>query len=78
MLYITQGNHDCLMAPIPGLRNKEVCLMYQWVTLRHILGEYGNLFCKSPYSFQMREKNSHQKKAPNTDTFHTVVRFYGS
>ena len=21
----------------------------------------------------MREKNSHQKKAPNTDTFHTVV-----
>ena len=27
MLCITQGNHYCLMAPVPGLRNIEVCLM---------------------------------------------------
>ena len=26
-----QGNHYCLMAPIPGLRNKEICLICQWV-----------------------------------------------
>ena len=31
MLYIMQGSHYCLMDPIPGLRNKEVCLMCQWV-----------------------------------------------
>ena len=30
MLYITQGNHYFLMAPIPGLGNK-VCLMCLWV-----------------------------------------------
>ena len=28
---IMQGNHYCLMAFVPGLRNKEVCLMCQWV-----------------------------------------------
>ena len=31
MLSIMQGNHYCLMAPTPGLRNKKVCLMCQWV-----------------------------------------------
>ena len=30
MLYMTQGNHYCLMAPIPGLRNEKVYLMCQW------------------------------------------------
>ena len=60
---------------------REKCLYSElaWPVLRHILSEYGNLFCKSSYSVQMRElKNSHQKKTPNTDTFHTVVRFCGS
>ena len=25
-----KGSHYCLAAPIPGLRNKEVCLMCRW------------------------------------------------
>ena len=33
MLYITQGNSYGFMAPIPGLRNKEVCLMRQWMLI---------------------------------------------
>ena len=49
-----------------------------WPALRHFLSEYGDVPFKSPYSAQMREKNSHQKKAPSTDTFYTVVRFCGS
>ena len=33
-----------------------------WSVLRHILSEYGNLLCKSPYSVQMREKIRTKKK----------------
>ena len=33
MLYITQGNHYCLMVTIHGLRNKEVYLMCQCVLM---------------------------------------------
>ena len=29
---------------------------------RHILSEYEELFCKSPFSFQIREKNRTKKK----------------
>ena len=36
MLYITQGNHYCLMALTPGLRNKEVYLMCQWVLMMEL------------------------------------------
>ena len=39
MLYTTQGNHYFLMAPIPGLRNKEVCLMYLWVLTMNLACE---------------------------------------
>ena len=44
------------------------------VGIQGILSEYGSLLCTSSYSVQTREKNSHKKKVPNTDTFHTVVR----
>ena len=33
---IMQGNHYCLMFPIPGLRNKEVCLMCRWVPMMEL------------------------------------------
>ena len=39
MLYTTQGNHYFLMAPIPALRNKEVCLMYLWVLTMNLACE---------------------------------------
>ena len=45
--------------------------------LCHILSEYRDLLCKSPYSVQMREKFA-PEKAPNTGTFYTVVRFCSS
>ena len=59
------------------LREKYLHLGLVWSMSRHILSDYGDLLCKSPYSAQMQEK-SHQKKTPNTDTFHTVVKFCGS
>ena len=49
-----------------------------WPVLRHILREYGDLLCKSPYLVQMQEKIRTRKKTPNTDTFDTVVRFCDS
>ena len=43
-----------------------------WPALRHILSEYGDfLSIFSPNA----GKKLHQKKAPNTGTFHAVVRF---
>ena len=33
-----------------------------WPVLRHIMSQYGNLFCMSPYSVQMWEKNRTRKK----------------
>ena len=33
-----------------------------WLVVHHILSEYGDLLCKSPYSVQMREKILTRKK----------------
>ena len=44
------------------LREKCLHLGLVWSVLRHILSEYGNLLCKSPYSVQMREKIRTRKK----------------
>ena len=31
-----QGNDYCLMVPIPGLRNKEDCLMCRWIPMTEL------------------------------------------
>ena len=43
-----------------------------------LLGEYGDLVCKFPYSVQIQEKVWTRKKTPNLDTCYIVVKFYCS
>ena len=51
------------------LREKYLHSGLVWSVSRHILSDYGDLLCKSPYSAQMRE-NSHKKKNKNSKHGH--------